>query len=87
MTTKMTTDDRGTSRLASLPRHWLTGASRRLKTALVLLALLAAGFTTFRVLSTADTAVSVQNQLYMPVVDPIVEPDRPDLIAESLTDE
>ena len=87
MTTKMTTGEGDPSRLASRPFHRLTHGPNQLKTALLLLVLVAAGFTIFQVLGTTDTVVSVQNDLYMPVVDPILEPSRPDLLGESPDDE
>ena len=61
--------------------------TNRAKSAAILIALAAAGFALYQQLETSDVAEPHQNNLYMPVVDPILEPDRPDLIGDSLADE
>jgi hypothetical protein len=59
----------------------------RAKSAAILIALAAAGFTVYQQLEKSGTREPLRNDLYMPVVDPILEPDRPDLIGDSLSDE
>jgi hypothetical protein len=87
MTSAKTSAAKNTSRQATPANGEHINASRRLKTALVLLALVAGGFAIYQMLDSQDTANSAQNELYMPIADPALEPDRPDLIGDSLSDE
>ncbi len=59
----------------------------RASTAVILVMLATAGFMLYQHLGKTAPAPAHQNDLYMPVVDPVLEPDRPDLIGDSLSDE
>jgi len=76
-----------TGRLFRLPFFMAKSRGSRARTAVVLAILAAAGFMLYQQLWKAGPEPPQQNDLYMPVVDPILEPDRPDLIGDSLSDE
>lgn len=76
-----------TDRLLRLPFFMAKSRGGRARTAVVLAILAAAGFMLYQQLWKTAPEPQQQNDLYMPVVDPILEPDRPDLIGDSLSDE
>lgn len=61
-------------------RHWRSLAA-------ILAVLVVAGFMLYQQRWKTASEPPHQNDLYMPVVDPVLEPDRPDLIGDSLSDE
>jgi len=65
----------------------LAGRSIGMKSLALLIALVGAGVMLYQRFVITDADENAQNDLYMPVADPILEPDRPDLIGESRDDE
>ena len=87
MTTEETNTDRPSNDSGQRGPFWPGRA--RMATILIAIAIAIAA-AAYLLLQTARAPQSVEprgNDLYMPVADPVLEPDRPDLIGDSLADE
>ena len=87
MTGQMTTKQLKTDRPPNDGRQRGPFSPRRAGMAAILVAIAAAAYLLLQTAGTPGTVEPRGNDLYMPVVDPILEPDRPDLIGDSLADE
>ncbi len=87
MATKTTTEPEDTRSRSIQGRGQASIRSRLMRNAVFLLAVLVAAVVIYRQSDPTDLGGDARNNLYMPVVDPILENDRPDLIGESLPDE
>jgi hypothetical protein len=87
VTSEKTTDVSNTDPRSGLPQDAGKRRPIRAITAAILLALAGAGFTIYQKFGTTAAEGPAQNNLYMPVVDPVLEPDRPDLIGDSLPED
>lgn len=87
MTAKLTSDPESRFHPALRPSFGPHGGSIRPKTAILLVALAAASFLIYQKFLAQPSTEEDQTSVFIPLVNPILEADRPDLIGEAPTEE
>ena len=72
---------------ASRISYWLTIGSGRTKMLLLLVALVVIGFGIYEHFNRSERQENTNENLRIPVTNPLLEPDRPDLIGEPRIDD
>lgn len=80
--TNQTSDLRKDGREPGELVKWPSYRANRLRTAIILAAVAAMGFGLYRHFEVANEPAKPESRPYMPIADPPVDPNRPDLIGE-----